>query len=150
MKTLCTVQEFGTFYFQFPFFFKISQCTNTTNILVCNKMHLKWTHKVFFHVPWQKNLKWFPRRGDLFITVTFEKKPHSNVVNFLVWAICKKNCTDLKYKKLSCKNEVNSIGKKRLFRMPDMKNPFSNQGRGHKHLPSSFISHLIIKFYLDL
>ena len=28
MKTLCTEQEFGTFYFQFPFFFKISQCTN--------------------------------------------------------------------------------------------------------------------------
>ena len=42
--------------FQFPFFFKISQCTNTANILLCNKMHLKWTHKVFFHVPCQKNL----------------------------------------------------------------------------------------------
>ena len=61
MKTLCTVQEFGTFYIQFPFFFKISQCTNTANILLCNKIHLKWTHKVFFHVPWQKNIKWFPR-----------------------------------------------------------------------------------------
>ena len=56
----------------------------------------------------------------------------------------------LAVKKLSSKNEVNSIGKKRLFRMPDMKIPFSNQGRGHKHLPSSFISHMIIKFYLDL
>ena len=65
MKILCTVQEFGTFSFQFPFFFEIFQCTNTANILLCNKMHLKWTHKVFFHIPWQKNLNWFPRRGSV-------------------------------------------------------------------------------------
>ena len=64
MKNLCTVQEFGTFCFQFPFFFEISQCTNTANILLCNKMHLKWTYKVFFHVPLQKNINWFPLRGD--------------------------------------------------------------------------------------
>ena len=38
MKTLCTVQEFGTFWFQFPFFFKISQSANTEKILLCNKM----------------------------------------------------------------------------------------------------------------
>ena len=65
MKTLCTVQEFGTFCFQFPFFFEISQCTNTANILLCNKMHLKWTYKVFFHVPLQKNINWFPLRGEV-------------------------------------------------------------------------------------
>ena len=63
MKYLCTVQEFGTFCFQFPFFFEISQCTNTANILLCNKMHLKWTYIEFFHVPLQKNINWFPLRG---------------------------------------------------------------------------------------
>ena len=47
MKTLCTVQEFWTFYIQFPFFFKISRRINTANLLLCNKIHLKLTYKVF-------------------------------------------------------------------------------------------------------
>ena len=51
-RTLCTVQEFVIFSFQFPFFYKISPWKNSIILLLCKNVHLKWSHEEFSHVHW--------------------------------------------------------------------------------------------------
>ena len=51
-RTLCTVQEFVIFSFQFPFFYKISPWKNSIILLLCKNVHLKWSHEEFSHDHW--------------------------------------------------------------------------------------------------
>ena len=62
-QTLCTVQEFVIFSFQFPFFYKISPWKNSIILLLCKNVHLKWSHEEFSHVHWLLKFISFWSRG---------------------------------------------------------------------------------------
>ena len=65
-QTLCTVQEFVIFSFQFPFFYKISPWKNSIILLLCKNVHLKWSHEEFSHVHWLlKFISFWSRGGSL-------------------------------------------------------------------------------------
>ena len=63
-QTLCTVQEFVIFSFQFPFFYKISPLKNSIILLLCKNVHLKWSHEEFSYVNWLLKFISFWSRGD--------------------------------------------------------------------------------------
>ena len=62
-QTLCTVQEFVIFSFQFPFFYKISPWKNSIILLLCKNVHLKWSHEEFSHDHWLLKFISFWRGG---------------------------------------------------------------------------------------
>ena len=60
------------FFFQFPFFYKISPWKNSIILLLCKNVHLKWSHEEFSHVHWLLKFISFWSRGEMksFFTLT--------------------------------------------------------------------------------
>ena len=73
-QTLCTVQEFVIFSFQFPFFYKISPWKNSIILLLCKKFHLKWSHEEFSHDHWLLKFISF-WRGGAKLPLKYANKP---------------------------------------------------------------------------